>query len=284
MLQKVNQPTISICMATYNGGEYLKQQIDSIFAQSNQDWQLLIRDDGSCDDTITIIEDYIARCPGRVKLVTGKERHLGASLNFGQLLEYADTEYIMFSDQDDIWLPNKIELTLNVMKATEQIYPDKPVLTHTDLKVVDSDLNIIADSMWSYQKLFPEIGDDLSKIMAQNVVTGCTMMINRKARDVSTPIPAEAIMHDWWTAINVAKHGKIVYVSAPSILYRQHSKNEIGAQKSQRISTIHFLKKMCCLKKHLSAQYRMVKKIDPDAGLWLLVLNRLFAKIAQWCR
>jgi len=280
----MNHPKISVCMATYNGGEYLKQQIDSIFAQSNQDWQLLIRDDGSCDNTISIIEDYIARCPGRIKLITDKKRHLGASLNFGQLLEYTDTEYIMFSDQDDIWLPNKIELTLNVMKATEQVCLDKPVLIHTDLRVIDSDSNTIADSMWSYQKLFPDIGNNLNKIMAQNVVTGSTMMINRKAKEVSIPIPREAIMHDWWIAINVAKYGKIAYVSTPSILYRQHSKNVIGAQKTQRINVFHFLKKLCRLRKLLSAHYRMVKRFNPNANLWSLVLNKFLVKIAQRCR
>jgi len=275
------QPAISICMATYNGGQFLRQQLESILAQSNQDWQLLIRDDGSDDNTKRIVEDYTSRLPGRIRLITDNGSRLGASLNFGKLLEHADTEYIMFSDQDDVWLPNKIDLTLNAMKAAEQIYPDKPVLIHTDLKVVDSDLNIIADSMWSYQKLSPEIGDDLSKIMAQNVVTGCTMMINRKASDVSTPIPAEAIMYDWWISMNVAKYGKIVYVSTPSILYRQHSKNTIGAQK---MDVFQFLKNLCRLRKLLSAHYRMVKRFNPNASLCSLVLNKFFVKIAQRCR
>ena len=271
-------------MATYNGGEFLKQQIDSIFAQSNQDWQLLIRDDGSNDNTIDVIEDYMARYPKRIRLIVDNACHLGVSQNFGRLLEHTDAEYIMFSDQDDVWLPNKVELTLNAMKAAEQIYPDRPILIHTDLRVIDSDLNIIADSMWDYQKLFPEIGNDLNRIMARNVVTGCTMMINRKAKAVSIPIPSEAIMYDWWIAINVCKHGKIVYVSTPSILYRQHSKNWIGAQKAQRINILHFLKKLCRLNKLLSAHYRMVKRFNPDASLWSLVLNKALAKIAQRCR
>ena len=202
-------------------------------------------------------------------------------MNFGLLLERTNAEYIMFSDQDDVWLPSKIELTLNAMKATEQLYPDKPVLIHTDLRVVDSDLNTIADSMWSYQKLSPDVGNDINKIMAHNVVTGYTMMINRKAKAVSIPIPGEAITHDWWIAINVAKHGKIVYVSIPSALYRQHSENKIGAQ---RINILYFLKKIFCFRKLLSANYRMVKKIDPDASFWLLALNKIFVKTAQRCR
>jgi len=279
-----HKPNIDILLTTYNGQAYLKEQIDSILAQSNQDWRLTIRDDGSSDNSVSIVEKYAAEYPDKIKLIIDSDGNLGANLNFGRLLEQANAGYIMFSDQDDVWLPNKIELTLNVMKATEQIYPDKPVLIHTDLKVVDSDLNIIADSMWSYQKLSPEIGDDLSKIMAQNVVTGCTMMINRKASDVSTPIPAEAIMYDWWIAMNVARYGKIVYLSAPSILYRQHSDNRIGAKEAKNINIINFFKKLCHLNKLLFAQYRMIKKANPDAGIWSLVLNKFFIKIAQRCR
>ncbi len=268
-------------MATYNGERFLRQQLDSILAQSNQDWQLLVRDDGSNDNTVHIIEDYASRLPGKIRLVTDNGNRLGASLNFGKLLEYADTKYIMFSDQDDIWLPNKIELTLNAMKAAERIYPDKPLLIHTDLQVMDSELNTIANSMWSYQKLFPEVGDDLNSIMAQNVVTGCTVMINKKARAVSIPIPKEAVLYDWWIALNVCKHGKIVYLSIPSILYRQHSDNQVGAQ---RVNVIHFLKKLRNVRELMSARYRMIKKFDPAVSLWTLMLNKTWAKTTQLFR
>jgi glycosyltransferase involved in cell wall biosynthesis len=277
-------PNIDILLAAYNGQAYLKEQIDSVLAQSNQDWRLIIRDDGSSDNTVSILEKYKAEHPDKIKLISDSDGNLGASLNFGRLLEQTDAEYIMFSDQDDIWLPNKIELTLNAMKATEQIYPDKPVLVHTDLKVADSDLNIIADSMWTYQKLFPEAGNDLNRAMAQNVVTGCTVMINKKARAISIPVPDEAIMYDWWLALNVCRHGKIVYVSIPSVLYRQHSKNRVGAQKARKINIVHFLKKLCRIKKLLSAHYRMLKKFDPRASFWLLLLNKILVKIDQRLR
>jgi glycosyltransferase involved in cell wall biosynthesis len=271
-------------MATYNGEPFLKQQLDSILAQSNQDWQLLIRDDGSDDNTVRIIEDYASRLPDKIRLIKDNGIRLGASLNFGKLLEYADTEYIMFSDQDDVWLQNKIELTLNAMKAAEQIYPHKPILIHTDLQVMDSELNTIAKSLWNYQKLFPEAGDDLNRVMACNIVTGCTVMINKKARDVSIPVPDEAIMYDWWLALNVCRHGKIIYVSIPSVLYRQHSRNRLGAQKARRINIVHFLKKLCRINKLLPAHYRMLKKFDPRASFWLLLLNKTLVKIAQRCR
>ena len=276
-----HKPNIDILLATYNGQAYLREQIDSILAQSNQDWRLIIRDDGSSDNTVSIVEKYAAEYPDKIKLITDSDGNLGASLNFGKLLEYADTEYIMFSDQDDVWLPNKIELTLNAMKAAERIYPDKPLLIHTDLQVMDSELNTIAKSMWSYQKLFPEAGDDLSRIMAQNVVTGCTVMINKRARAVSIPVPDEAVMYDWWLALNVCRHGKIIYVSIPSILYRQHSGNQVGAQKVRKIDIIHFFKKLCRIKKLLSTHYRMLKKFDPHTSFSLLLLNKVLTKVAR---
>jgi glycosyltransferase involved in cell wall biosynthesis len=271
-------------MATYNGERFLRQQLESILAQSNQDWQLWVRDDGSDDKTVRIIEDYANRLPAKIRLVTDNGNRLGASLNFGKLLEYADTEYIMFSDQDDVWLPNKIELTLNAMKAAERIYPDKPVLIHTDLQVMDSQLNTVANSLWNYQKLFPEAGDDLNRIMAQNVVTGCTVMINKKAKAVSVPVPDEAVMYDWWIALNVCRHGKIIYLSIPSVLYRQHPGNRLGAQKATKINIIHFLKKLCRMHELLPAHYRMLKKFDPHTSFLRLLLNKTMVKIAQRLR
>lgn len=272
---------IDILMATYNGERYLGQQIDSILAQSHQDWQLLIRDDGSDDNTKNIIEDYAARYPDKIRLITDNEGHLGLCLNFAKLLEYADNEYIMFSDQDDVWLPNKIELTLETMKEAEKTHPDKPLLVHTDLKVVDSDLKTIADSMWSYHRIFPDISNNLKDLMIRNVVTGCTAMINKKAKEISMPIPEEARVHDWWIAMNVAKQGKIVSVSTPTVLYRQHSANIIG---TRRKSFAESVSRLSLLKSRIANQYRMIKKVEPGVGFWWLLLNIIRVRILRLFR
>jgi hypothetical protein len=110
------------------------------------------------------------------------------------------------------------------------------------------------------------------------------MMINRKAKAISTPIPADVIMHDWWIALNVAMHGKIFYVSIPSVLYRQHFTNYMGISSVRRINILNFFKRVNCLKKLLSAQYKMVKKVDPNASFRSLLLNTIKVKIAQRCR
>jgi len=275
-----HKQSIDILLATYNGQDYLREQIDYILAQSNQDWRLVIRDDGSVDNTLSIIKDCVARYPDKIVFIEDEGNHLGASLNFQRLLEHSVAEYIMFCDQDDVWLPRKVERTLNLMKATEEKYPNKPVLVHTDLRVVDSRLKTIARSTWRYQGTSPEIGNDADKVVLQNVATGCTIMINQKAKDVSMPIPKEAIMHDWWIVINVAKHGRIVYIPDQLVLYRQHANNAVGAKKLPRMNLRLLLDKFS-LRKRLLNHYKMVKQYDPTATFGSVVVKKVASKIAQ---
>jgi len=271
---------IDILLATYNGERFLKQQIDSILAQSNQDWQLLIRDDNSSDSTVNIIKDYAGKYPQKVRLIEDKYGRLGTALNFGKLLEHAANDYVMFSDQDDIWLPDKISLTLNTMKDVEKLYPDKPILVHTDLKVVDEDLKTIADSLWSYCKMSP-LDNSLNKIIYRNVATGCATMINRKAVEVSKPIPPEARVHDWWVALNVAKTGKIAHIPLPTVLYRQHTQNIIGAKRSGFASISALIRKLQEWPSRLSADYLMISKVYPKVKRSMLVLNDIRSTIVR---
>jgi glycosyltransferase involved in cell wall biosynthesis len=276
-----NKRSIDILLATYNGQKYLREQIDSILAQTNQDWQLLIRDDGSDDDTLSIIKDYAAEYSDRIMLIEDGCCHLGASLNFSRLLENSTAEYSMFCDQDDVWLEQKIQVSLDLMKTTERAYPNKPILVHSDLRIVNSKLKTIATSMWKYQGISPDIGNDANRVVFQNVATGCTIMINRKAKEISLPVPKEAIMHDWWIVANVAKRGKIVYVSDQLVLYRQHSNNLVGAKQAPKITVWSFLSNLFSLKQRVLNHYRMVKKYDPNATFWSVVLKKIVSKIAQ---
>ncbi len=263
---------IDILLATYNGEKYLSQQIDSIIAQTCKDWQLLIRDDLSTDNTVNIIKSYTRRHPDKIRLIEDNKGHLGLARNFEALLESAQSEFIMFCDQDDIWLPNKIELTLNTMKAARQTWPNAPLLVHTDLKVVDETLKPIAESFWKLNRISPESDCQLKKIIYQNIVTGCTVMINKKAKEISMPFPPEASIHDWWIALNVVKYGKILHMAMPTVLYRQHTANLIGAKKSLKEDTLLLPQKFVHARRFLLSDYRMAKKIAPDISLvqWLL--------------
>jgi len=231
MRSNYTYPLVEILMATFNGEKFIKEQINSIISQSYPNWKLLIRDDGSKDKTLKIINEYTKKFPSQIFLISNQQKHLGCCQNFSKLLSIAKADYIMFSDQDDIWLPNKIEITLQKLLTLENEYgADLPILVHTDFKVVTQDLNIIAESFWKYQGLNPTI-TQFNRLLLQNIVTGCSMMINKSLKDLSTNIPPEAIMHDWWIALVASCFGIIEYIKIPTLYYRQHTYNTIGAKK-----------------------------------------------------
>jgi len=228
---------IDILMSTYNGARYLSEQIDSILNQTYKDWRLIIRDDGSSDATPEIINKYVKGFKDKIYFISDGKRHLGVQMSYFELLKHSNADYIMFCDQDDIWLPYKIEMTLKKMKDLERLCPDKPLLVHSDLKVVDENLGVISDSFWKYQKLNPNLRN-LSNLLIQNNVTGCTVMINNKLKSLSNTFAQNMIMHDWWIALVASAFGIIDYVDQALVLYRQHNKNDTGAK---RYSVGYFL-------------------------------------------
>lgn len=134
-------PAVDILLATWNGERYLAEQIDSILAQSYSNWRLLIRDDGSSDGTRDIIGRYVSENPERLELIEGGAPGLGACGNFAYLMAHATSDYVMFCDQDDVWLPHKAERLLEEMQRLEEQHgTDQPLLVHSDLKVVGPDL------------------------------------------------------------------------------------------------------------------------------------------------
>jgi glycosyltransferase involved in cell wall biosynthesis len=222
---------LSILLSTYNSETYLIEQIDSILSQTVKDWILYIRDDGSSDSTIFLIENYCEQ-HDNIILLKDELNNLGAKTSFIKLLSDVDAHYYMFCDHDDVWLSSKVEKTLNKMKEIESQYPQKPILVFTDLKVVDADLNVISNSLWRYQHTNPMHAKDIYALSISNPVTGCTIMINQKAKEVSLPMSQKSLMHDLWIALNVTHYGYVDFIDEPTILYRQHNENIIGAQKT----------------------------------------------------
>ena len=231
---------IAILLATYNGAKYIREQLDSLFQQSCDEFHLYIRDDGSKDDTLKIVEEYRQKFPGRITVVKDSQKHKGAAKSFMHLLQEVDADYYMFCDQDDIWLPEKVEKTLARMKEVEtetlsgMAAKNVPVLVATDLKVVDEQLSPIKDSFNADLKIdvfrkHPEL------ICVRHVVTGCTMMFNRAAKEASHPMSPRATMHDEWVALSVYfKKGVISILDEATILYRQHTSNTLGAEQASK--------------------------------------------------
>lgn len=221
---------IDILMSTYNGARFLKPQLDSILSQSYKDFRLIIRDDGSADDTMRILEEYAIREP-RIRLSLDSIGKLGARQSFMKLIENAGADYFMLSDQDDVWLPEKIDKTRELMlKMEAKNGSEVPLLVFTDLTVTDENLETIDTSLWNYQKLDPLIYKNWRNLLAQNVVTGCAILGNRAAASASLPFALPEMMHDHWIAVNVAKYGRIEYLPEPTVLYRQHNRNVEGGK------------------------------------------------------
>lgn len=228
---------IAILMATYNGEKYICQQIDSILSQTCKDWELYIHDDGSTDNTIAAVESYVEKYSDKIHLIDGKSTG-GAKYNFFYLFGQVEAPYYMTCDQDDVWLDKKIELTYDKMLTIEN-KADVPCLVYTELRVVDSELNTIADTMSGYQSLDCH-KRTINQFILQNSVTGCTMMVNRALRDKMLRITDidNTIMHDWWAALVAAQFGKTAFIDKPTILYRQHGDNSLGALGINKLSYI----------------------------------------------
>lgn len=221
---------IDILLATYNSSAYLRQTIDSILQQDCDGWQLLIGDGGSTDETLDIIAHYTRRHPVKIRLVSSG-RSLSPCANFSSLLDKSQSDYVMFCDHDDLWLPDKISRTQSAMQqAQRQCGADTPLLVFTDMKVVDETLKVLSESNLKYQRLDP-LRVQLNHLLLQNVPSGCSMMINRSLVELSRPIPVEAAMHDQWISLIAAAFGKIVFLDKATVLYRQHRENYYGAPK-----------------------------------------------------
>jgi len=221
---------IQILLATYNSEHFLREQFDSILNQTYTDWELLIRDGGSLDDTLNQVDDFIRMQPKRVRLVqTTSGEKSNALSNFAALLQASSASHVMFCDHDDVWLPNKVVDTVKKMERAEaECGADTPILVYTDLIVVDEKLSGLNTSCFARQHIDPK-KTDLRNLLLQNVPTGCTMLLNRALVEKVGEIPSFAVMHDYWVALVATCFGKMVYLDKPTLLYRQHEKNFYGA-------------------------------------------------------
>ncbi|RYM75081.1 glycosyltransferase family 2 protein [Serratia liquefaciens] len=222
---------IQVLLATYNGASFLKEQIDSVLSNfdklSGFDCSILVSDDSSADETACIISDYKLK-DRRVIFLDGARKG-GVKANFNYLIQSADADYVFFCDQDDVWLDGKIKLFISKF----ELYGNEPLLIHSDLRVVDQQLKTISQSMFDSQKIFKK--PTLGQLLVSNSVTGCVMAINHSLLlKVKNKRIEDSIMHDWYLALVAQCLGKLVFIDAQTILYRQHAHNQIGSVKRSR--------------------------------------------------
>lgn len=208
---------ISIAMATYNGGKYLKEQIESILAQTIQDFELVVCDDCSTDETVSILNTYASE-DNRIHVFVN-ERNLGFKKNFENAILKAQGDFVALCDQDDIWLPNHLESLYNAMTETTQVVCGKPVF-------VDENNNEIPDR-YDYIKMYcypPSNKDTIRHIfLSRSTYQGASMLIRKSFFDKALPIPEGAFFHDSWFAVLASFMEGFVFIDEPTMRYRRLS-------------------------------------------------------------
>ena len=220
---------IDVVLPTYNGVRYLEAQIASIHNQTLRPERVLLRDDGSSDGTQALISQLQQRY-GTWLQVLPADGNLGCTANVNRLLQATTAPYVALADQDDLWLPHKLEQSLVLMKRLEACHGNThPLLVHSDLELVDEAGKPMGCRYLQRQRLDPQRTEP-AELALTNVVTGCTALFNRALLGRALPIPPQALMHDWWLALVATSFGRIELLSHPTVLYRQHSLNVLGSQ------------------------------------------------------
>jgi glycosyltransferase involved in cell wall biosynthesis len=211
---------ISVCLACYNGSKYIEEQLKSILVQLSVDDEIVVSDDGSKDDTLNIIR---ALNDSRIKVIQGPAMAKPA-LNFENALKHALGDYIFLSDQDDVWLPNKVSTMMEALQAND--------LVVSDCRIVDANLQVISSSY--YSQLTPKNG--FLNNLIRNHYLGCCLAFRKRILDYALPFPKHVIMHDIWIGLCAEVYGKTGIVNEPLMLYRRHGENASPATEKSNLS------------------------------------------------
>ncbi|MFM7013194.1 MAG: glycosyltransferase family 2 protein [Betaproteobacteria bacterium] len=231
MLGNATPPApVVIALSTYNGERYLEALLNSLLSQDYPNFRIVVRDDGSSDGTLAIIDSFCSQHPWKVVHSRRFVGNVGVTRSFLCLLDHVeDGAYLMFCDQDDVWFEDKISRFMVRMREVESDGV-VPALVFGDMVVTDQDLNVVAPSFWAYQRLDPNTADDWRRLMMSNVVTGCSSMCNSAAVVCLRSAPSLTVLHDHLAAIVVARYGVVAKLAQPTMFYRQHLANVEGAR------------------------------------------------------
>ena len=209
---------ISVAMATYNGEKYINQQIESILKQLNDDDELIISDDSSCDNTLKIV--YLFKNP-HIRVYSNSYRK-GVVSNFENAILHCKGDIIVLSDQDDIWAPNKLEIIRYCFLKTKC-----DVLVH-DAIIVDDKVNKLNNSFYKFRHSGPGVLKNIFK----NTYIGCCMAFKKSLNVIILPFPKNLPMHDMWIGILGNIFGKVIFINNKLTYYRRHEKNSTNFNKS----------------------------------------------------
>lgn len=232
--------TCGAAVITYNGLKYLPEQLDSIVAQSRPVDHIVIADDGSTDGTLAFLETWSRQCKIPVTLIQNQGQR-GLIQNFERAVSAVNADLIFSSDQDDVWLPNKVELMAALFEAQPEL-----LLAHTDAILVDAQGKDLGTTLFGElevthaERQAIRSGDAFSVFCRRNLVTGATAAFRKSLLQLAQPLPP-SILHDAWLAFMASAAGKMQLLDTPTIHYRQHGANVVGAKKLGRVTKLRRL-------------------------------------------
>ena len=250
---------IDILLPIYNGAKYIEEQIASLENQTFKDIKIIIRNDGSTDNSSDVIRK-VCKNYKNIQVLEDDLGNVGLARCLEILINNSSAPYYMFCDQDDKWKSEKIEKTFLKMREIEQADPDKPVLICTDSACVDDNGDIIADSFYKSQKYVDVIGNE-TKMFAQNVVQGNTCLMNEACKQYIMPFP-EYGLYDHWAGVVICHYGVVYYLHEQTLWYRQHAGNILGAS---NIGIRYFTSKLL----HVQRQYRIYRSFFKELPFYI---------------
>ncbi|WP_234732204.1 glycosyltransferase [Acidocella facilis] len=221
------KPLIEILTPAYNVSRYIDDFFESVVAQDYVNWRIIIRDDGSTDNTLDKILSWSVVLGNKLKIISNPDKiNLGARASFSLLFMETSADWIACGDADDVWLQNRLSYTYCAAKEIEKREGShKPILVATDARIVDRDLNVISQSVWKWQKLKLNVINDRNRIMMDHPVLGATTLVNRSLVSRAFPLPSNRIDHDWWMGLVAVYFGRCKILPEPTMLYRRHGEN-----------------------------------------------------------
>ncbi len=230
ILSDYNQPLVTILLTTFNAENFLVEQIESILHQTYSNIELVIHDDASDDRTCSIIEDYCQKY-SNIKLI--KNNHnIGCVNNFESAISSCSAKYIALSDQDDIWVRNKLEMQMQNLLRYEKGHKSMPIMVHSDLMMIDESNRVLYRSYFQFRKYKLKKHKDLGHILGPCGVMGNTILFNDALKKLIIPFPHNLSIHDYWIALITELLGKRITIYSPLVQYRIHSNNLSNNQSS----------------------------------------------------
>ena len=226
----MNNLRLSVAMCTYNGAHFIREQLDSIKAQTRLPDELIVCDDNSTDETLCIVENFAEKAPFAVKIYQNKEQ-LGSTKNFEKAIDLCSGDIIFLADQDDIWMPKKLALIENIFNNNPNT---GAVFSNAD--IVDENLNFSGHYLWNnvgFDKRMQQqvkSGKIVPILLKRNVVTGATMAFRSTFKKTILPIPGNWV-HDYWISLFIAMQSSLSCIDVPLVKYRQHSAQQIGTSR-----------------------------------------------------